>query len=101
MYKVLSLMKRKEETPLSEFIQWARVEHPVIAMKIPGLKRYEVNVVSVAGQEQEFDAVNALYFEDEDACNKAFATSEGQAAGADASAHTGVRYRLIVDEFVF
>lgn len=59
--------------------------HIPLAKQIPGLRRYEVSqgpVASVAGG-GDFHLVANLYFDDMAAIQSAFASPEGQAAGAD------------------
>ncbi|HLW91990.1 MAG TPA: EthD family reductase [Roseiarcus sp.] len=59
--------------------------HIPIAKKIPGLRKYEVSrgpVVTPAGP-SGFHLIATLYFDDLAAIQKAFASAEGQAAGAD------------------
>jgi len=59
--------------------------HIPLAKRIPGLRRYEVSrgpIASVAGG-GDFHLVANLYFDDMAAIQSAFASPEGQAAGAD------------------
>jgi uncharacterized protein (TIGR02118 family) len=62
-----------------------REKHIPIAKKIPGLRKYEISqgpIVSPAGP-SGLHLVATLYFDDLAAIQKAFASAEGQAAGAD------------------
>jgi uncharacterized protein (TIGR02118 family) len=59
--------------------------HVPIAKKIPGLRKYEVSqgpVVTPAGL-SGFHLIATLHFDDLAAIQRAFASSEGQAAAAD------------------
>jgi uncharacterized protein (TIGR02118 family) len=59
--------------------------HIPIAKKIPGLRKYEVSqgpVVTPAGP-SAFHLIATLHFDDLAAIQAAFASAEGQAAGAD------------------
>jgi uncharacterized protein (TIGR02118 family) len=59
--------------------------HIPLAKQIPGLRKYEVSqgpISSVAGG-GDFHLVANLYFDDMAAIQSAFASPEGQAAGAD------------------
>jgi uncharacterized protein (TIGR02118 family) len=59
--------------------------HVPLAKKIPGLRKYEVNngpIVSPIGP-SNIHRIGTLYFDDLAALQKAFASPEGQAAGAD------------------
>jgi uncharacterized protein (TIGR02118 family) len=62
-----------------------REKHIPIAKKIPGLRKYEISqgpIVSPAGP-SGLHLVATLYFDDLAAIQTAFASAEGQAAGAD------------------
>jgi len=61
--------------------------HVPLAKKVPGLRKYEVSqgpVVTPAGL-SGVHLVATLHFDDIPAIQKAFASAEGQAAGADAA----------------
>ncbi len=62
--------------------------HVPLAKKLPGLRRYEVSEGAVASPAGPSDVhmVATLYFDDMAALAAAFASPEGQAAGADAQA---------------
>ena len=58
--------------------------HVPLAKKIPGLRKYEVSdgpIVTPLGT--DVHRIGTLYFDDLAAIEKAFASAEGQAAGAD------------------
>ena len=59
--------------------------HVPLAKKIPGLRKYEVSDGPIATLPGTCDVhrIGALYFDDLAAIEKAFASAEGQAAGAD------------------
>ena len=59
--------------------------HVPLAKKIPGLRKYEVSEGPIATPVGAFDVhrIGTLYFDDLAAIEKAFASEEGQAAGAD------------------
>jgi uncharacterized protein (TIGR02118 family) len=59
--------------------------HVPLAKKLPGLRKYEISYGSIAtllGNPDVF-RIGTLYFDDMAALNEAFASPEGQAAGAD------------------
>src|SRR5260370_6437968 len=59
--------------------------HVPLAKKIPGLRKYEVsdgNIATPVGT-SDVHRIGTLYFDDLAAIEKAFASAEGQAAGAD------------------
>ena len=59
--------------------------HVPLAKKLPGLRKYEVShgAVVTPGGESGFHLVATLHFDDLAAIRQAFASPEGQAAGAD------------------
>lgn len=98
MLKVMSLLKRKEGMSFEDFRRWALEEHPEKAKAIPGLRKYTVNVLVSENDDLPADAVNELYFDDDDARVAAFASEAGKAAGGDATAHCSSRTHLLVQE---
>ncbi|TDC05775.1 EthD family reductase [Nonomuraea longispora] len=96
MLKVMSLLKRAEGLSHDAYAKWAVEEHVAFARKLPGLRRYTVNIVN--GDDGPYDSVHELYFDDEDARAAAFGSEHGRAAAADASAHTSSRVHLLTTE---
>ena len=45
MFKVMSLMKRKDGMSFADFTQWILDDHVVFARKLPGMKKYISNVL--------------------------------------------------------
>ncbi len=75
----------KTPTDAAAFDQYYRETHIAIAKKIPGLRHYEVSrgpVASPAGS-SGVHLVATLTFDSLAAIQAAFASPEGQAAGAD------------------
>ena len=59
--------------------------HVPLAKKLPGLRRYEISdgpIVPILGNPDVF-RIGTLYFDDMASLKEAFASPEGQAAGAD------------------
>jgi uncharacterized protein (TIGR02118 family) len=96
MLKVISLLKRADGLSQEDFAKWVVEDHLEFAKKLPGLRKYTVNVS--AADDAAFDAVNELYFDDEDARAAAFGSEFGKAAAADAGAHTANRVHLLTTE---
>ena len=83
MASLVVLYKTPEDA--AAFDKYYTETHIPIAKKIPGLRKYEVSrgpVVTPAGP-SGFHLIATLYFDDLAAIQKAFASAEGQAAGAD------------------
>ncbi len=100
MLKVISLLKRKEGMSLEEFRKWALEEHPPLGKKLPGIRHYRMSVVLEDNPDLPADAVSEFWFDDNEARLAAFATPEGQAAGADAAAHCSNRVHLLTKETI-
>jgi uncharacterized protein (TIGR02118 family) len=100
MLKVLSLMKRKEGMSYGEFRNWALNEHPPLAMKLPGLKGYRMNVPKDENPESPYDAISEMWFDSAEVRTAAMATDAGKAAGGDAAAHCASRFHFVAEEKV-
>ncbi len=100
MLKVISLMKRKEGMSLEEFRRWALEEHPPLAKKLPGMRHYRMSVAIEDNPAWPADVVSEFWFDSLEARAAAFATPEGQAAGADAAAHCSSRVHLLTEETI-
>lgn len=101
MLKVMSLLKRKEGMGFAEFSAWAKNDHPKLAVKIPGMRGYRMNVLQKENAESPYDAISEMWWDSEEARLAGFGTDEGKAAGADAAAHCASRFHFMADEKVF
>lgn len=99
MIKAVILLKRKDGMSLQDFSDWLLKDHVPLALKLEGLKRYQVNV----GRDPDgpYDGVSELWFDSEEAMLAAYATEHGKAVAADSMAHVKTRQRLLVDEFPY
>jgi uncharacterized protein (TIGR02118 family) len=100
MLKVLSLMKRKEGTSYDEFRAWALNEHPKLAVKIPGMRGYRMNVPLKENPDSPYDAISEMWWDSDEARLAGFGSDEGNAAGADAAAHCVSRFHFLAEEKV-
>jgi uncharacterized protein (TIGR02118 family) len=101
MLKVLSLMKRKEGMSYAAFRNWALNEHPPLAVKLPGLKGYRMNVPKDENPDSPYDAISEMWFDSAEARAAAMATDAGKAAGGDAASHCTSRFHFIAEEKTF
>ena len=99
MIKAVILLKRKDGMSLQAFSDWMLKEHVPLALKLDGLKRYQVNIAREA--DGDYDGVSELWFDSEDAMLAAYGTELGKAVAADSMAHVKTRKRLDVDEHPF
>lgn len=81
----LLMVMYKTPTDPAAFDRYYFETHVPLARKIPGLRRYEVNAGPVAAPAgaSGLHLVAILHFDDMAAIQRAFASPEGQAAGAD------------------
>ncbi len=101
MLKVISLLKRKPDISREDFYNWAKNEHPQLALQIPTLKQYRMNVARLDEPEAAFDAISEMWFDDAAAFDAGFATEAGQRAREDAMAHASQRVHVRVEEAIF
>ena len=101
MLKVMSLLKRKEGMSFEEFRDWAKNDHPKLAMKIPGMRGYRMNVPLQDSPDLPYDAISEMWWDSDEARLAGFGTEEGKAAGGDAAAHCVSRFHYMVEEKVF
>ena len=101
MLKVMSLLKRKEGMSFEEFRNWAKNDHPKLAVKIPGMRGYRMNVPLKESPDLPYDAISEMWWDSDEARLAGFASEEGQAAGGDAAAHCASRFHYMVEEKVF
>ena len=100
MLKVFSLLKRKDGMSREEFYRWAKNEHPKLAMQIPTLKQYRMNMALLDEPESAFDAISEMWFDDVTAFDAGFGTDAGKAAREDALGHCSQRIHVRVEEQV-
>ena len=95
------LLKKKAEMGSVEFTKYWLETHAPMAKKMPGLRRYVVNVVRPPpNRGPEFDGVVEMWFDDTESMKKAFASHEGQATQKDTEKFTSMITTLFIDEHV-
>ena len=99
MIKAMILLKRRDDMSLQDFADWMLKEHVPLALKLDGLKRYQVNIATEA--DNDYDGVSELWFDSEEAMLAAYGTEHGKAVAADSMAHVKTRKRLVVEEHPF
>jgi len=99
MIKAVILLKRRDDMTLQDFSDWMLKEHVPLALKLEGLKRYQVNIARENGS--DYDGVSELWFDSEEAMLAAYGTEHGKAVAADSMAHVKDRKRIVVDEHPF
>ena len=101
MFKLIVLVKKKADMANAEFTKYWLETHAPLAKKMPGLRRYVVNVVRPPpNRVPDFDGVVEMWFDDTESMKKAFASPEGQATQKDTERFTNKITTLFIDEHV-
>ena len=86
MLKAICLIRKKPELSFQDFREYLLKTHaPNYGKKLPGLKRYVVNIVTGGYmlEERPCDGIAELEFDDEESFLKAMESPEGRAAAED------------------
>ena len=86
MLKAICLIRKKPELSFQDFREYLLKNHaPNYGKKLPGLKRYVVNIVTGGYmlEERPCDGIAELEFADEESFLKAMESPEGRAAAED------------------
>lgn len=99
MFKLMTLLRKKDGMSDEEFARYWFEVHAPLARRMPGLRRYVVNLVQKPpGREPEFNGVVELWFDDRESMKKAFASPEGVATQRDSEKFTSRMVTLFVEE---
>lgn len=92
-------MKKRETLSEQEFAKYWLEKHAPLARKMPGLRRYVVNVVrKPPNREPDYHGVVELWFDDIDSMKKGFASPEGLNTQRDTEAFASKLITLYIDE---
>eukprot|EP00040_Diaphanoeca_grandis_P025121 m.138798 g.138798 ORF g.138798 m.138798 type:complete len:144 (-) comp30015_c1_seq1:68-499(-) len=101
-FKAMILLKKKPEMTKEEFKTWWLGQHAALALQLPKLRKYAINIVdAVEGQESVCDGIAELWFDEEKDLGDAYLTEIGKSVAADSMAIVAGRERLLTKEFVF
>jgi len=99
MFKMMILLKKKQTLTDEEFVKYWLERHAPMAKKMPGLRKYVVNVVKrPPSREPDYHGVVELWFDDPACMKKAFASPEGAAIQKDTEAFTASSTTMYIDE---
>lgn len=99
MFKLVVLLKKKPALSDEGFAKYWLETHAPLAKKMPGLRRYVVNIVRrPPTREPDYHGVVELWFDDVNSMKKAFASPEGQATQKDTEAFASSLTTLYIDE---
>jgi uncharacterized protein (TIGR02118 family) len=99
MFKLMVLLKKRDNLSADEFARYWLETHAPLAKKMPGLRKYVVNVVQrPPNREPEYDGIVELWFDDRENMKKAFASPEGLTTQKDSKTFTSKMTTLFIDE---
>jgi uncharacterized protein (TIGR02118 family) len=99
MFKMMILLRKRENMSDGEFSKYFLEVHAPLAKKMPLLRKYVVNLVKPPpNREPDFSGVAELWFDDTESMKKAFAASEGQATQKDSEKFTSKTITMFIDE---
>jgi uncharacterized protein (TIGR02118 family) len=99
MFKVMILLKRRDDMSPAQFASWWLGDHAPMARSLAGLRAARFNVVEGDGNGPA-DGIAELWFDSREAFEAAYATDHGRAVAADSMAHVSRRERLPVAEHI-
>jgi uncharacterized protein (TIGR02118 family) len=96
---MITLLKKKETLSDQEFSKYWLEKHAPLAKKMPGLRKYVVNVVKrPPNREPDYNGVVELWFDDIEGMKKAFSSTEGLATQKDTENFASKLTTLYIDE---
>jgi uncharacterized protein (TIGR02118 family) len=95
--KRIVLVRRLPELSHDEFVEHWRTQHARIAGRLPGLRRYVINVPLDGATSSGWDGVGELWFDDRGAMDAAFAELGPQLA-VDLARFVADTEHVVVDE---
>jgi uncharacterized protein (TIGR02118 family) len=82
--KRLGILRKREDLTHAQFVQHWMNTHATLCKKLPGLRRYSVNLVDRGSFPHfDYDGFSELWFDSETEMNAAFASPEGKTLLAD------------------
>ncbi len=96
MTKVIVLLSKKAEMSQEEFARHWRDVHGAIAVRMPGVRRYVQNHVTVEGA--PYDGIAEMWFDSPAAMRAAFTSEAAQEAARDAANFLSGQQVIVVEE---
>jgi uncharacterized protein (TIGR02118 family) len=99
LFKMIILLAKKQTMSDAEFEEYLLNTHGPLARKMPGLRRYVVNIVQKPpNREPDYHGVAELWFDDREVMKKAFSSPQGEATQKDTEKFSSSMKTLFVDE---
>ena len=97
-FKVFGMLKRPDGMSFAQFKKWWLEVHVPRVMKWPGLVGYDVNFA--LNENEPFDGVGIVCFDNKEAAEKVFQTLEGSSARSAAIAESSRNAIFLAEEVV-
>lgn len=99
MFKLVILLTKKPAMGDDEFVRYWLNVHAPLAKKMPGLRKYVVNIVQKPpNKEPDYHGLAELWFDDRETMKKAFSSPEGEVTQRDSENFTSKMMTLFIDE---
>jgi uncharacterized protein (TIGR02118 family) len=99
VFKMIILLRKNTKFSDEEFASYWLETHTPLAKKMPGLRKYVVNVVKrPLNREPDFHGVVELWFDDQTSMKRAFSSPEGAATQKDTEVFASGLTTMYVDE---
>ena len=99
MFKLIILLTKKASMSDDEFAQYWLNVHVPLAKKMPGVRKYVVNLVQrPPNREPDYHGIVELWFDDKDGMKRAFSSPEGQVTQQHSEKFTSKMSTLFIEE---
>ena len=99
MFKMMILLTKKQTMSDDDFARYLLDEHASLAKKMPGLRKYVLNIVQKPpNREPEYHGVSELWFDDRESMKKAFSSTQGSLTQKDTDNFANKSITLFIDE---
>ncbi|MFI5450287.1 MAG: EthD family reductase [Candidatus Bathyarchaeia archaeon] len=96
---MIILLKKRPGLTDDQFVKYWLEIHAPLAQKMPGLRKYVVNVVKrPPNREPDYNGLVELWFDDTDNMKRAFNSPEGKATTNDTEKFAASLTSLYIDE---
>jgi uncharacterized protein (TIGR02118 family) len=97
--KRIGFLQKRNDLTLEQFAAHWRGVHAVLCQRIPGLKRYAINIINrEASPDVPYDGFSELWFDSREAHDAAFSSPEGVELLADIPNFVGKLSGVMVTE---
>jgi uncharacterized protein (TIGR02118 family) len=102
MIKLAVFLNAREDLERERFWEWWNVSHKEMVRRFPGLRKYCINWAVESPFTSEgvlpWDGFAELWFDDQNAAEEAYRSTQAKDATSDTKAHTSRVLRILVEE---